>query len=84
MNEGVGEKTPHLAAIPDFRAIKLQKRDHGTGSESNQHRRQNRDRDMQYDQHRRHVDGIAAHPRNRPIIIGGRYSEHESNKQPAF
>jgi len=84
MNERVGEKTPDLASVQNLCAVELQIRQHGTGTEGNEDSRQNRDRDVQTNQHRRHVDGIPAHPRDWAIIIGGGHSEHARNKQPAF
>ena len=84
MNKCVGAKTPYLASEQNLCAVKLKICQHRTRTEGNEDSRQNRDRDVQTNQHRRHVDGIPAHPRDWAIIIGGGHSEHARNKQPAF
>jgi len=45
---------------------------------------QNRTSDVDADEHRRHIAGISAHPRDWAIIIGGSYSEHDSIIAPVL
>jgi hypothetical protein len=79
MHERVRKKTPDLPAVPNRRAIELQVRQNRTSTKCHQDRRENCGRNVQTDQHRGHIDWIATHPRNRPIIIGGGHPEHAFN-----
>ena len=71
-------------AMQNSRAIKLEPREKSASTKGDHQAADDHRRDMCHHEHRRHVDGIAAHPRNGAIIIGGGYSEHERNKQRAF
>jgi hypothetical protein len=83
MNKCVGKKTPDLATVQNGRALKLQIWPQRIRTKRTKDARDNgreyRDRNMQSYQHRRHVDRVASHPRNRTIIIGGSHSEHAFN-----
>jgi hypothetical protein len=79
MNEGIGKQPPHLAAGPDRGTIELQPKQNRAGSERYQNRGENRSRHVYPDEHRRYIDRIPTHPRNRPIIIGRGHPEHVFN-----
>ena len=78
MDERIGKQPPHLAARPDRGTVELHKAKHDAGSKCYQNRSENRSRHVDPDEHRGHIDRIATHPRNRPIIIGRGDPEHIS------
>ena len=79
VHQRVGGNPPDLAEIQNSCAVELEIVEHGSGAGCDQNARDNRERDVEADQHRRHIDGIAPHPCDRPIIIGGSDSEHDFN-----
>ena len=79
MNKRVGEEAPDLAAYQTAALSNCNQAKIEPATECDKNGGENRGRDVHANQHRRHIDRIAAHPRNRPIIIGGSDSEHAFN-----
>ncbi len=82
MHKRVGEEAPYLQRHSKLRALSKCKSQYSCHLGSRiavENTGQNRTRDMHPYQHRGYIDGIATHPRNRPIIIGGGDPEHVFN-----
>ena len=80
MHECIRAESPYLQPVPDTCAVenKVCERtgearncSHDAGQDCTDH--------VDPDQHRGHIDRIATHPRNRPIIIGRGHPEHSFN-----
>ena len=84
MNERIGGNAPDLSTIQNRGAVELENFENGCGPDCNQETGDNRDRDMQSNQDGRDINGIAPHPGDWTVVIGGSDSEHTRNKQPAF
>src|SRR5207302_96246 len=79
-----GRNPPDLAEIQNSCAVVLEIVEHGSGAECDQNARDNRKRGVEADQHGRHINGIAPHPCDWPIIIGGSDSEHAGINSERF
>ena len=79
MDECVSENPPNLRTGPNQCAVKNQVVDKAAVADRKRERCQNCTNDVPPHEHRGHIDGIATHPRNRPIIIGGGDPEHSFN-----
>jgi hypothetical protein len=80
MHKRIATESPHLQPVPNACAVenKIIQRAAETGN-CYQDARQHRADDVHPNEHRGYIDGIATHPRNRPIIIGGGDPEHAFN-----
>src|SRR5438132_9888276 len=83
MDERLRTETTYLQPVPDPRTVenKIIECASQTGNCSHNARKYRTDH-MYPHQHRGHIDGIATHPRNRPIIIGRGDPEHTFQLMP--
>src|SRR5882762_7381536 len=77
MDKRIGDETPDLRARPNLGAIEHQIIHQAAVTRGEDQRGQDRAGNVQANEHRRHIHGIASHPRDWAIIIGGSDSEHE-------
>ena len=77
MDKRIGDEAPNLRARPNLGAVKHQIIHQAAVTCGEDKRGQDRAGDVQANEHRRHIHGIASHPRDWAIIIGGSDSEHE-------
>src|SRR5207237_4952398 len=82
-NKSISEKLMERARMQNRRAIELQPGQKSSRTKSEQKTSHHHREHMQSDQDCGHVDGVAPHPGNWTIIIGGSDSEHALNRQRA-
>ena len=76
MDKCVGRKLPERT-VQNLGAVELQKIQDAAAAERNQKTAEHHAGNVRRDEQGGHIDGIASHPGDRPVIIGGRDSEHD-------
>ena len=76
MDKCIGNKLPERT-VQNLRAVELQKIQNRAATERDEKTAEHHAGDVRRDEQGSHVDGIAPHPGDRPVIIGGGNSEHD-------